>query len=112
MCNFGKPHAVPSSVFIIPRRRTFVKGGTIKNLDKIRHGLYTIPWKAAFVSRFLFKLHTAGGWSPFHYSIGISFWFPEMNHERGCYMMEFYFLMALLMLIVLERILNGRDHRN
>ena len=88
------------------------QGRHYQNLDKIRHGLYTIPWKAAFAPRFLFKLHTAGGWSPFHYSTGISFWLPEMNHERGCYMMEFYFLMALLMLIVLERILNGRNDRN
>ena len=56
MCNFGKPHAVPSSVFIIPRRGAFVKGSAIKKLDKIRQGLYTVPWKAAFASRFFLSI--------------------------------------------------------
>ena len=74
-----------SSVFIIPRRSSFVKGSTFKKLDKIRQGLYTVPWKAAFASRVLFKLHmsnTAGGWSPFPFVLSV-FLNTEMNHGKG-----------------------------
>ena len=35
-----------------------------------------------------------------------------MNRERRWYLMEFYFLVLLLSLIVLERIFNGRNDRN